>query len=294
VWGDAVLSGRLGGRGGVRVIVSHPSPLACAEERASEVAEEIASAHPRWSPHRPVHLVGHSLGGLTCRTLHALLEASALRVGGARHVASITSLFAPHAGLALPYALGLDAARPPAVRYGSAGHALGTAALAARCLGGRGGLPNARAADGAAPWHELALSVACAGSARFGLGAHAAYDVSFHAARAAAPGLALAEASSGVRCVAYAGTRAGPGEGAPAWRRCVARAAYGAVRARLWCWGGGAAGGGAACGGAACGGGGVPPPAGWFGAWLAPPAARTSLGEFSIEVSSTTNYFKYE
>lgn len=84
----------------------------------------------QWDAGHPVHLVGHSFGGVTVRLLLHYL-ANGLFEGhdtSADWVVSVTTLNAPHNGTRLVYGLGADPQRPPLVRWGSVGHMLSSVA----------------------------------------------------------------------------------------------------------------------------------------------------------------------
>lgn len=84
--------------------------------------------HAEWSAARPVHLVGHSLGGNTVRELRYLLSVDYFGCGSsASWVRSTTTLSAPLGGSPLTYALGACEDHSPAkpVRRFSPGYALG-------------------------------------------------------------------------------------------------------------------------------------------------------------------------
>jgi triacylglycerol lipase len=72
---------------GNRVIVPRLSPTGGIAERAAQLKEIL----DRESPHEPVHLFGHSMGGLDARYFIAHL-------GGASRVLTLTTLGTPHRG----------------------------------------------------------------------------------------------------------------------------------------------------------------------------------------------------
>jgi triacylglycerol lipase len=112
---------------------------------------------PDWGETRPVHLLGHSMGGLTCRVLVQLLEEgdgaeraatpagelSPLFAGGhsgeRAWVRSVTSLSSPHDGT--PAAYRFDTAKP-ALRRFAAGLYYRAAKAASAASGAAGGAAN--------------------------------------------------------------------------------------------------------------------------------------------------------
>jgi triacylglycerol lipase len=73
--------------GGNRVLMASLSPVGCVTARA----EQLRQLLDRQSPHEPVHLIGHSLGGLDSRYLIS-------RMGMAHRVLSLTTVGTPHRG----------------------------------------------------------------------------------------------------------------------------------------------------------------------------------------------------
>ncbi len=72
---------------GNRVLVPRLSPTRCVAERAAQL-----KAFLLWhSPNEPVHLIGHSMGGLDARYLVSQLDM-------AEHVLSVTTIGTPHRG----------------------------------------------------------------------------------------------------------------------------------------------------------------------------------------------------
>lgn len=64
--------------------------------------KQFAGFHPAWSEARPVHLIGHSMGGQTVRVLVDLLERDAFAVGSSgRWIRSVSTLSSPHRGTTL-------------------------------------------------------------------------------------------------------------------------------------------------------------------------------------------------
>ena len=74
---------------GNRVLVARLSPTGGIAERAAQLKLMLESQ----SPHEPVHLFGHSMGGLDCRHMIS-------RLGMASRVLSLTTLGTPHRGSA--------------------------------------------------------------------------------------------------------------------------------------------------------------------------------------------------
>jgi triacylglycerol lipase len=72
---------------GNRVLVPFLSPTSGTAQRARELKEFIL----QHSPHEPVHLLAHSMGGLDARYMIS-------RLGMARHVLTLTTLGTPHRG----------------------------------------------------------------------------------------------------------------------------------------------------------------------------------------------------
>jgi triacylglycerol lipase len=75
------------GAGGNRVLVARVHPTGGIEERARQLKDFL----DRESPHEPVHLFGHSMGGLDARYLIS-------RLGMAPRVLTLTTLGTPHRG----------------------------------------------------------------------------------------------------------------------------------------------------------------------------------------------------
>jgi triacylglycerol lipase len=74
---------------GNRVLLARLSPLGGVEERAAQLKQLIG----RESPHEPVHLIAHSMGGLDSRHMIS-------RLGMAGRVLSLTTIGTPHKGTA--------------------------------------------------------------------------------------------------------------------------------------------------------------------------------------------------
>ena len=74
---------------GNRVILARLNPIGGITERAAQLQTLINTE----SPHEPVHLIGHSMGGLDCRHMIS-------RLGMAPRVLSLTTLGTPHRGTA--------------------------------------------------------------------------------------------------------------------------------------------------------------------------------------------------
>jgi triacylglycerol lipase len=75
---------------GNRVLTARLSPTAGIAERA----EQLKTLIDRESPHEPVHILGHSMGGLDARYMIS-------RLGMAQRVHSLTTLGTPHRGSAI-------------------------------------------------------------------------------------------------------------------------------------------------------------------------------------------------
>ena len=75
--------------GGNRVFIARLSPTGSIAARAAQLKEQI----DRLAPHEPVHVIGHSLGGLDTRYLIA-------RLGMAHRVLTLTTVGTPHHGSA--------------------------------------------------------------------------------------------------------------------------------------------------------------------------------------------------
>lgn len=81
-----------------------------------------------WSSSSPVHLVGHSFGGITARALHAYLSQGHRFEGHATNsawVVSVTVIDSPLNGSLMVYSLGANEMQPPTVRWGSLGCIVG-------------------------------------------------------------------------------------------------------------------------------------------------------------------------
>jgi triacylglycerol lipase len=74
---------------GNRVLIPFLTPTGCIAQRAQQLKEFIL----RHSPHDPVHLLAHSMGGLDSRYMIS-------RLGMASHVLTLTTLGTPHRGTA--------------------------------------------------------------------------------------------------------------------------------------------------------------------------------------------------
>jgi hypothetical protein len=104
------------------------------EEHSAEFGHErygraYEGLFPEWSAEHPVHLVGHSLGGVTIRVLQHLLDTRAFpgHNTSAAWITSITVINAPLNGSIAAYALGEKEKDAPAVVKLSPGHMLGCA-----------------------------------------------------------------------------------------------------------------------------------------------------------------------
>ena len=76
---------------GNRVLVTRVPPIAGTEKRAKRLADQI----DRTFPDEPIHLIGHSMGGLDARRMLADRELQ-------RRVLSLTTIGTPHLGTASP------------------------------------------------------------------------------------------------------------------------------------------------------------------------------------------------
>jgi len=74
---------------GNRVLLARLNPIGGIAERAAQLKTFLDAE----SPHEPVHLIGHSMGGLDCRHMIS-------RLGMASRVLSLTTLGTPHRGTA--------------------------------------------------------------------------------------------------------------------------------------------------------------------------------------------------
>lgn len=82
---------------------------AAGHERFGRTWPEQAALHPGWSATRPVHLVGHSMGGPTAFLLQQLLAEDAFGWGSShRWVASVSSISGPLNGATATYFHGCD------------------------------------------------------------------------------------------------------------------------------------------------------------------------------------------
>src|SRR4029077_5920819 len=75
---------------GNRVLVTRVPPIAGTGKRARRLADQIERAFPD----EPIHLIGHSMGGLDARRMLANAEWQ-------RRVLSLTTIGTPHLGTAL-------------------------------------------------------------------------------------------------------------------------------------------------------------------------------------------------
>lgn len=87
--------------------------------------ENFIGLYPEWDEQHPVHLVGHSFGGLTARVLEQYLLEGNMFEGysnNAGWIVSVTTISAPLNGGLMVYPLGAHANMPPVVRVGSLGY----------------------------------------------------------------------------------------------------------------------------------------------------------------------------
>ena len=83
---------------------------------------------PDWDENHPVHLIGHSFGGVTARALHAYLDQGDRFKGhstNSRWVISVNTISAPLNGSLMVYSLGANVGFAPVVRWGSPGFCIG-------------------------------------------------------------------------------------------------------------------------------------------------------------------------
>lgn len=83
---------------------------------------------PSWSADFPVHLVGHSFGGVTARALHAYLAKGDMFPGyntSASWVTSVVCIASPINGCLNVYGLGASITMAPCVRWASGGCIIG-------------------------------------------------------------------------------------------------------------------------------------------------------------------------
>ena len=129
-----------------RFIAVSPGPLSSHHDRACEIFAQIkggrvdfGEAHarehghsrfgrryeglcPEWDAEHPIHLVGHSIGGVTCRVLQEwLAHGFFCAEGSADWVLSITALSSPLNGDPVVHRLGASVERPGEVAFLSCG-----------------------------------------------------------------------------------------------------------------------------------------------------------------------------
>ena len=81
-----------------------------------------------WDENHPVHLIGHSFGGITARALHAYLDQGNRFKGfttNSQWVISVNTISAPLNGSLMVYSLGANVGFAPVVRWGSPGFCIG-------------------------------------------------------------------------------------------------------------------------------------------------------------------------
>jgi hypothetical protein len=133
----------------VKLITVHPSGVASLHDRAMQIFYELKGGtvhygqnhaafhkhneegdtykhglYPEWDASRPIHLVGHSFGGITARVLHQYLAEKNMFQGhrtSQNWVVSVTTLNSPLNGSLMVYSLGANLVYPPLVRWGSLG-----------------------------------------------------------------------------------------------------------------------------------------------------------------------------
>ncbi len=137
-----------------RLLCVHPGPIASLHDRVCQIFYELKGGrvnyghghsakfghdcfgqdfpglYPEWDADHPIHLIGHSFGGMTVRLLMHYLEKKAF-VGydtSPDWVRSMSTINSPHNGTHLVYGLGADPSHPPIVHWGSPGYMLGTMA----------------------------------------------------------------------------------------------------------------------------------------------------------------------
>ena len=83
---------------------------------------------PEWDAEHPIHLAGHSFGGLTARVFHAYLAAGDKFYGhttNASWIISVNTMNSPLNGCLMVYPLGANLTLAPVVRWGSHGCIIG-------------------------------------------------------------------------------------------------------------------------------------------------------------------------
>jgi hypothetical protein len=83
--------------------------------------------YPEWSNQKPIHLLGHSIGGLTIVKLQDMLSQGCFPNGHPDMILSINSISSPFRGTQLVYTLGESVDAAPSVRTLSVGSALSRA-----------------------------------------------------------------------------------------------------------------------------------------------------------------------
>lgn len=92
--------------------------------------DSYAGSYPEWDAQHPIHLIGHSLGGVTARVLQHYLDTRAFpghKTDGS-WIRSINCISAPLNGALATYALGASQDAAPRVNWGSPGFLLGVLA----------------------------------------------------------------------------------------------------------------------------------------------------------------------
>ena len=94
----------LGAGDDVRIHVVHVAPTASIRRRALKLTETVASTYEGSGPSAPIHLIGHSTGGLDARLVaspSASLGVAPQALAWRSSLASVTTINAPHRGTPL-------------------------------------------------------------------------------------------------------------------------------------------------------------------------------------------------